>query len=223
MRRAPPTQLRFTPVAGNRTRKIAAVDLSVGEPSAIKVTPTGVRPDPGLKCSTAPLFEPPRSASEWDGEVLEAEFGASVKRRNLNSLGKRRSLHVAATCTGDELLEVETDTRAHQIHIAGFQSTPCTRGDSVADDTNGLQTSFQSTPLHEGRPYCRGRVDIGGTKFQSTPFARGATSIGMTFSRASSWFQSTPLHEGRRPRRARGRGAKGVSIQAPARGATTRK
>ena len=78
----------------------------------------------------------------------------------------------------------------------GFNPRPCARGDRTGSGTWARLASFQSTPLREGRPRSWSRI-----------CGRGL-------------FQSTPLREGRLTELERQFDANGVSIHAPARGAT---
>jgi len=79
-------------------------------------------------------------------------------------------------------------------------------------------SAFQSTPLHEGRQFCRASFRRR-SRFQSTPLHEGRpTSTPPTSFRMR--FQSTPLHEGRQVSFVSMPLPSPVSIHAPARGAT---
>jgi len=78
---------------------------------------------------------------------------------------------------------------------------------------------FQSTPLHEGRRY---GIRTSGRRlaFQSTPLHEGRRESNLTPPKDADKFQSTPLHEGRQRDARVKENLHGVSIHAPARGAT---
>jgi len=78
---------------------------------------------------------------------------------------------------------------------------------------------FQSTPLREGRPQCPRKAQ-NAPRFQSTPLREGRQLAGHRLGYEMG-FQSTPLREGRRRIGRHHAVALGVSIHAPARGATT--
>ncbi len=79
-------------------------------------------------------------------------------------------------------------------------------------------SKFQSTPPHGGRPAAGRRGEFTG-RFQSTPPHGGRPGDHGSLAYAA-WFQSTPPHGGRRPGQGPHRVREGVSIHAPARGAT---
>ena len=94
---------------------------------------------------------------------------------------------------------------------ACFNPRPSVRGDNAARNISPdcilfqstplpfsslSPTSFQSTPLCEGRLVChKGKCKLRG--FQSTPLREGRR-IDPDCTRGIGWFQSTPLREGRR-------------------------
>ena len=100
----------------------------------------------------------------------------------------------------------------------GFNPRPCTRGDAHEVGLLPGQVQFQSTPLHEGRLISPGWI-VTRQRFQSTPLHEGRRSATPAAIRSGT-FQSTPLHEGRHHPGAGPRSMRGVSIHAPARGAT---
>ena len=99
-----------------------------------------------------------------------------------------------------------------------FQSTPPRRGRHGQFFTPTEETGFQSTPPRRGR---RGKSlkPSAWITFQSTPPRRGRRYLsGLVPARYR--FQSTPPRRGRPPARPRRRRGSGVSIHAPAQGAT---
>ena len=134
------------------------------------------------------------------------------------------------------------DLKLSQRHWTrqGFNPRPCRRGDPLkVSEIRSLCVSihapaggatnrgqqlkygelFQSTPLQEGRPMT---VTPGSrkTKFQSTPLQEGRRVMRVLIINGLV-FQSTPLQEGRRIKGLGKMVDSGVSIHAPAGGATS--
>jgi len=126
--------------------------------------------------------------------------------------------------------------------MLSFRSTPPHGGRLVVEATAQPPIAFRSTPPHGGRPTRRGYSRCGMGRVSIHAPARGATLCSGAWRRersgfdprprtggdkrnpphtaASSWFRSTPPHGGRRVRVIARRAPDGVSIHAPARGAT---
>ena len=82
----------------------------------------------------------------------------------------------------------------YQQTSACFNPRPCTRGDRHQLFTQ-QEGTFQSTPLHEGRPrLIKSGAEVGFVSIHAP--ARGATGSNLCLT-GPRWFQSTPLHEGR--------------------------
>ena len=90
----------------------------------------------------------------------------------------------------------DADTPQYPAKGSGFNPRPCTRGDPGAQVPGHYQVQFQSTPLHEGRPYSFRRFQVLLIVSIHAP-ARGATGIATQMQTVNA-----------------------VSIHAPARGAT---
>ena len=135
--------------------------------------------------------------------------GDALKRRTMLSLSVFQSTPLregrpfaAAAAARDAAVSIHAPARgatsfAPSSGIAGisFNPRPCARGDLAR-------------ALHAA----------GVAGFNPRPCARGDVTTKPPAT--SRWFQSTPLREGRQPRPCRHRDAQGVSIHAPARGAT---
>ena len=104
----------------------------------------------------------------------------------------------------------------------GFNPRPCARGDAFLLIWSFYQSTFQSTPLCEGRPTKRlfeaGEI-LG---FNPRPCARGDYHL-LKEDLSIFLFQSTPLCEGRHFRMTLHSLPYHVSIHAPVRGATESK
>ena len=99
-----------------------------------------------------------------------------------------------------------------------FNPRPCARGDDHFRLPHSRMIPFQSTPLREGRR--NGGVALMSSHgFQSTPLREGRPPARNRTAPCSK-FQSTPLREGRPYVQAISDADAGVSIHAPARGAT---
>ena len=124
-----------------------------------------------------------------------------------------------------------------------FQFTPLREGRPALRCAARARSKFQFTPLREGRPQMV-RVEVSSPLISIHAPARGATWPALGWLRATEVFQFTPLREGRhssplrrsvrymdfnsRPcergdlaRSGVATGHRGISIHAPARGATT--
>ena len=99
-----------------------------------------------------------------------------------------------------------------------FQFTPLREGLPRSGYGKGLHKRFQFTPLREGLRWCKDchRSDI---HFNSRPCERGFLSA-TAVQRMLDEFQFTPLREGLQTGNQRSFKVSGISIHAPARGAS---
>ena len=101
---------------------------------------------------------------------------------------------------------------------SNFNSRPSARGDSPSVD-DSASALFQFTPLREGRPPQRPKMQSGCTNFNSRPSARGDFTK-LAYKNLGQKFQFTPLREGRLVHGVCWGYWNLISIHAPPRGAT---
>ena len=103
---------------------------------------------------------------------------------------------------------------------SSFQSTPLREGRHVSRAASGAKIMFQSTPLREGRRPNLPRQETDGA-FQSTPLREGRQSVQCAVF-LQGCFNPRPCARGD-CRRSACSACRRVSIHAPARGATSRR